>query len=84
MILKKIYDYMNEDIELYKSFNSTIFTSIKNVITKMGVVGDIDKKYEKLSYYKLCKYYDYAFKMMCYLIDSKNIYKYRDEIREIN
>ncbi len=83
IILNKIYDYMNKDIELYKSFNSTIFTSIKNVITKMGVIGDIDKKYEKLSYYKLCKYYDYAFKMMCYLIDSKNIYKYRDEVREI-
>ena len=81
LILNKIYNYMIKDIDLYKSFNSTIFNSIKLVITKMGIIGDIDKKYKNLSNYKLRKYYDNCFKMMCYLIETKNIYKYRDEIR---
>ena len=84
IILNKIYNYIIKDIDLYKSYNSTVFSSIKIVINKMGIIGDIDKKYKNLSNYKLRKYYDNCFKMMCYLIETKNIYKYRDEIKKSN
>ncbi len=84
IILNKIYNYMIKDIDLYKSYNSTVFSSIKIVINKMGIIGDIDKKYKSISNYKLRKYYDNCFKMMCYLIVTKNIYKYRDEIKKSN
>lgn len=82
IILNKIYEYMIEDIDKYKSYNTSIFNSIKTVITKMGVIGDISKKYEELSNYKLRKYYDNCFNMMTYLIRTEKIIRYRDEIRE--
>lgn len=84
IILNKIYNYMCLDIEKYKSYGSSIFNSIKVVITKMGVTGDIDKKYSDLSNYKLRKYYDNCFCMMSYLIRTENIIKARDEIRNEN
>lgn len=84
LILNKIYNYMLDDIDKYKSYNTSLFNSIKLVILKMGVASDIDKKYEGLSNYKLRKYYDNCFNMMTYLIRTENILKYRDEIRENN
>ncbi len=84
LILNKIYNYIIKDPEKYKNYNSPIFSSIKTIITKMGVVGEIDKKYSNLSNYKLRKYYDNCFQMMNYLIETENIYKYRDEIKNIN
>ncbi len=84
LILNKIYDYIITDIDRYKSYNSSIFTCIKTIVTKMGITGNIDKKYINLSNYKLKKYYDNCFEMMCYLINTKNIYKYREEIKQIS
>ena len=81
LILYKIYDYMNKDSDKYKSFHSTLYTSMKTVITKMGVIGDIDKKYKDISNYKIRKYYDNCFQIMCYLIQTENILKYKDEIK---
>ena len=74
---------MLKDINKYKTINTSIFNTIKTIITKMGVVGDIDKKYSNLTNYKLRKYYDYSFKMICYLINSEYVYKIRDEIKNI-
>ncbi len=84
LILYKIYDYMLKDIDKYKSYNTSIFNSIKTVITKMGISSNIDKKYSDLSNYKLRKYYDNCFYMMTYLIRTENIFKYRDEIKNNN
>ena len=81
LILNKIYNYMEKDIEKYKSYNSTLVSSIKTIINKMGILS-IDKKYENLSNYKLRKYYDYCFSMMVYLIRTESVFKYRDEIRK--
>lgn len=83
IILKKIYLFMSKDIDKYKSYNSTLFNSIKLIVNKMGVIGDIDKKYSNLSNYKLRKYYDYCFDIMCYLIKTEEILKFKDEIREV-
>ena len=83
IILNKIYDYMLSDIEKYKTYNSTMVSSIKLVINKMGVVGNIDKKYAELTNYKMRKYYDYCFSLMTYLIRTETMLKYRDELREI-
>ena len=47
IILNKIYNYMLLDIDKYKSYNSTMFSSIKLVCTKMGVITDIDNKYKE-------------------------------------
>ena len=69
------------DVEKYKSYNSSIFSSIKLVINKMGVVGDIDKKYQNLSNYKLRKYYDYCFNMITYLLRTETINKYKEELK---
>lgn len=84
IILNKIYNYMLLDIDKYKSYNSTMFNSIKLVCTKMGVITDIDNKYKDLSNYKLRKYYDNCFNIMTYLIRTENILKYKDEIRDSN
>lgn len=84
LILNKIYDYMLEDADKYKNYNSTVFSAIKNVVTKMGVIGNIDKKYANITNYKLRKYYDNCFQMMNYLIKTEAIYKYRDEIKKMN
>ncbi|MBQ8534578.1 MAG: hypothetical protein IJ463_02710 [Bacilli bacterium] len=81
IILNKLYNYLLSDIEKYKSYNSSIFSSIKLVINKMGVVGDIDKKYQNLSNYKLRKYYDYCFNMMTYLLRTEAINKYKEELK---
>ena len=81
IILNKLYNYILNDIEKYKSYNSSIFSSIKLVINKMGVVGDIDKKYQNLSNYKLRKYYDYCFNMMTYLLRTETINKYKEELK---
>ena len=69
------------DVEKYKSYNSSIFSSIKLVINKIGVVGDIDKKYQNLSNYKLRKYYDYCFNMITYLLRTETINKYKEELK---
>ena len=82
IILNKIYDYMLKDIEKYKTLNNSLFQNIKTVITKMGVIGNIDKKYQNLTNYKLRKYYDDCFSMICFLLEMENIYKYRDEIKQ--
>lgn len=84
LILNKIYNYMQKDIEKYKSYNSTLLTSIKIIVTKMGIEGNIDNKYKNLTTYKLRKYYDNCFQMMLYLIKTESIYKYRDDIRKLN
>ena len=81
IILNKLYNYLLSDIEKYKSYNSSIFSSIKLVINKMGVIGDIDKKYQNLSNYKLRKYYDYCFNMMTYLLRTEAINKYKEELK---
>ena len=83
LILNKIYNYISLDVDKYKSYNTSIFNSCKTIITKMGVLGEIDKKYIRLSNYKLKKYYDNCFKMMCYLINSNFIYKIKNEIKKV-
>ena len=84
LILYKIYQYIIRDIEKYKSYNSSVFTSIKLVINKMGIIGEIDKKYKDLSNYKLRKYYDNCFEMIVYLLNTENIFKYKEEIKKEN
>lgn len=81
IILNKLYNYLLSDVEKYKSYNSSIFSSIKLVINKMGIVGEIDKKYQNLSNYKLRKYYDYCFNMMTYLLRTEAINKYKEELK---
>lgn len=81
IILHKIYLYLVEHIDQYKSYSSSLFHTIKIVVTKMGVIGEVDKKYQHLSRYMLRKYYDYCFQMMCYLMKTERIYQYRDEIK---
>ncbi len=80
LILYKIYYYMLEDIEKYKSYNSSLWSSIKLIVTKMGILGDIDKKYNDLSNYKIRKYYDNCFSFMTYLIRTELILKNKEEI----
>ena len=81
IILSKMYDFLICDLEKYKSYNTSIFNSIKLVVTKMGVLGNIDKKFIDLSNYKLRKYYDNCFCMMTYLIKTENILKYKEELK---
>ena len=82
MILYKIYQFLIQDIDRYKSYNTSVFNSMKLIVLKMGVCGNIDKKYMSLSNYKLRKYYDYCFQMMVYLIRTENILKYREELKK--
>ena len=82
LILNKIYNYLIENMDKYKSYNSSLFTSIKTIITKMGVIGEIDKKYQDLSNYKIRKYYDNCYQMMSYLIQTENILKYKEELKK--
>lgn len=84
LILNKLYLFLTDNIEKYKNYNPQIFNSIKLVVTKMGVIGTIDKKYKAISNYKLRKYYDYCFNMMTYLIRTENVLKYRDELKQEN
>lgn len=83
MIIYKIYNYMTKNIDKYKSYNSSIFNSIKLIVTKMGIIGEVDKKYSNLSNYKIRKYYDNCISMMSYLIKTESIIKYREEIKEL-
>lgn len=81
MILEKLYLYLEEREEEYRKYNSSIYNTIKLVITKMGIIGPIDKRYQNISSYKLKKYYDYSLELILYLLQTKNILKYKDEIR---
>ena len=81
MILYKIYQYMLQDVDKYKAYHNSLFTTVKTVVNKMGVVGEIDKKYSNLSNYKLRKYYDNCFAIMVYLMKTETILKYKDEIK---
>jgi hypothetical protein len=81
LILDKMYKYIEQDIEKYKGYNPTLLSSIKTVVLKMGIIGEIDKKYNNLSNYKIRKYYDNCFSMMIYLLQTENILKYKEEIK---
>ena len=83
IIINKIYNYIEKDIDKYKTYNNSILSSIKLIVTKMGIIGNIDKKYESLSNYKLKKYYDYCYSMMTYLIKTELILRYKDEIKNL-
>jgi len=78
IILNKIYNIINDK---YKSYNPQVYSSVKTIIFKMGIIGEIDKKYKSLSTYKLKKYYDYCLEMIIYLVKSKTIYEFRDEVK---
>lgn len=77
MILSKMYPMM----EKYKPNHTGVYMSMKHIVCKMGIIGEIDKKYKGFSHYKLKKYYDYCFEMMCYLVNSHKIQQYREEIK---
>ena len=81
IILNKLYNYIQSNLEKYKSLNSSVYQSIKLVVTKMGIIGEIDKKYQNLSNYKLRKYYDYCFNMITYLLRGETINKYKEELK---
>lgn len=81
IIINKLYNFITEKQEKYKSMNSSIYNTIKLVVNKMGIIGEIDNKYKNLSNYKIRKYYDYCFRLICYLINSENITKIKDEIK---
>ena len=82
LILYKLYEYLENDMEKYKSYQTSIFNSIKLIVTKMGIVGTIDKKYQHLSNYKIRKYYDNCYEMILYLIETENILKYKEELKK--
>ena len=84
IILNKLYNYILTDLEKYKSLNSSVYQSVKLVVTKMGIIGEIDKKYQNLSNYKLRKYYDYCFNMITYLLRTETINKYKEELKMNN
>ncbi len=81
LILYKIYDYMSKDIEKYKNYNTSLFNSIKLIITKLGVIGEIDKKYVGITNYKLRKYYDSCYHMMTYLIQTEKVLKEKEQLK---
>ena len=81
IIIDKLFSFLEKDQDKYKTYNSSIYNTIKLVINKMGIRYEIDKKYSELSNYKLRKYYDNTFSMICYLINTENILKYKDSIR---
>ena len=83
LILNKIYQYINNNYDKYKNYNSTVLTSVKFIVNKLGIDGEIDKKYKDMSLYRLKKYYDYSFTMMLYLIRSEIVLKYRDKVRNL-
>ena len=82
ILLNKIYEYIEKDIDKYKSYNSSLLTQIKSIVTKMGITSEIDKKYKDLTNYKLRKYYDICFQLMVYLLHTENIIKYKDELKK--
>ncbi len=81
IILEKLYQFLLSDIDKYKSYNSSLFSSIKTVITKMGVSQEIDKKYQNLTNYKLRKYYDNCYQMILYLIKTEEVLKAKEELK---
>ena len=83
IILNKIYDFICLDYDKYKSYNPSVFNTIKFVINKMGVIGKIDNKYKNLSNITLKKYYDDTFYMLTYLIETDNVINKRDNIRNV-
>ncbi len=83
IILNKIYEFICLDYDKYKSYNPSVFNTIKFVINKMGVIGKIDNKYKNLSNITLKKYYDDTFYMLTYLIETDNVINKRDNIRNI-
>ena len=83
IILEKLYQFLLSDIDKYKSYNSSLFSSIKTVITKMGVSQEIDKKYQNLTNYKLRKYYDNCYQMILYLIKTEEVLKAKEELKNI-
>ena len=82
LLLYKIYQYMEKNLDQYKSYNSSLVTQIKNIIMKMGVIGEVDKKYKDLTNYKLKKYYDICFQYMNYLFYTEKILKYKEEVKK--
>lgn len=82
IIINKLYNYLSDNQDKYKSLNSSIYNSIKLIVNKMGIIGEIDNKYKNLSNYKLRKYYDYCFRLICYLINTEFIIKIKDEIKK--
>ena len=80
IILNKLYNYLLLDIDTYKNYSNSLVSSIKFVVLKLGVIGDVDSKYKSLTNYKLKKYYDECFNMIEYLIQTKLIMKYKDEL----
>ncbi len=81
IILEKIYSYMEKNSDKYKSYQSSLYSCMKTVITKMGVIGEIDKKYSHLTNYKIRKYYDSCFELMVYLIKTEKVLKSKEEIK---
>lgn len=81
ILLQKMYGLLLKDIDHFKSLNPSLFSSIKLIITKMGVIGEVDKKYRHLSHYKLRKYYDYCCSMITYLLQTDTILKYKEEVK---
>ena len=82
ILLNKIYDYIEKNNEKYKSYNSSLLSQIKTIVTKMGITGEIDKKYKDLRNYKLRKYYDICFQLMTYLLHTEKIMKYKEELKK--
>lgn len=81
IILNKLYNCLLKEEKKYLKINEEIYNTIKIIINKMGVIGDIDDKYKSLTTYKLRKYYDYCFRLICFMINSKYIYKNHDKIK---
>ncbi len=83
IILNKLYDFLCLDYEKYKSYNPSVFNTIKFVVNKMGIIDKIDKKYKNFSNITLKKYYDDIFLMITYLIETDNIIAKKDEIKNV-
>ncbi len=77
LILSKIFPMILD----YKSVSPSTYSLIKMIVCKMGIVGEIDSKYKGISRYKLKKYYDYCYEMICYLIESQKIQSYKEELK---
>lgn len=82
MILGNIYGYLEKNQEKYKSYQSSLYSCMKQVVTKMGILGEMDKKYQHLTNYKLRKYYDECFEMMMVLIKTEKVVKYKEELKK--
>lgn len=81
IILNKLFNFISNEQDKYKNLNSSIYNTIKLIVNKMGIIGEIDNKYKSLTNYKLRKYYDYCFRLICYLINTEFIIKIKEEVR---